>query len=86
MTNFFDVATPQEVIQQFSLDDEPLSSEELAAERRALERDGDLNLSCLAFLYADRGDEQAARQCLEQIEDDERRLETSMLLFECQSA
>ncbi|MEG2140956.1 MAG: hypothetical protein RRY20_09245 [Bilophila sp.] len=86
MTNFFDIATPEEVIEQFSLDDEPLSPEALAAERRALEKDSDLNLSCLAFLSANRGDEQAVHQYLEQIKNDERRLETSMLLFECQPA
>lgn len=83
MENFFDIATPAEMEAHFGYMPD---AGELAADRVACERDADGNFAKLASLYYDRGDEAAAQQCLEQIHDPDRKLQTSMLLYECRLA
>lgn len=83
MENFFDVATPAEIEAHFGyLPD----SEELAEDRLVCERDADGNFAKLAVLYYFRGDETLAQRYLDSIQNVERRLETSMLLYECRPA
>ena len=67
MTNFFDVATPEEVEEFYGY---VPTAEEIAAERDALIRDSDANASHLAYLFADRGDYAQTVVYLDQIQDD----------------
>lgn len=83
MENYFDIATSAEIEAHFGYMPD---AGELAADRSVCERDTDGNFAKLASLYYDRGDEVAARQCLEQIRDPERKLQASMLLYECRLA
>lgn len=84
MKNFFDVATLEEINSHFSLDGSVLDVADLEYERSRLEKDMDLNLSSLAFLFDARGETEKAQTYINQIQDEDRRLETSMLLYECQ--
>lgn len=80
MTNFFDIATPEEVTARFSLDATPLTLEELAEERAYLEQDSDANCEQLAGLYVDRGDYAKAQTTLESISDEVRKADTARML------
>lgn len=80
MENFFDIATPAEIEAHFGYMPD---AGELAADRAACERDADGNFSMLAVLYYFRGDEAATQRYLDKIRNPDRRLETSMSLYEC---
>lgn len=87
MKNFFDLASPQEAARHFSFDGvEPLAPDDLAFERALLDKDADRNFAYLAYLFAGRGDDAAARRCLAQIRNDARKLEASMALYESRPA
>ena len=80
MENFFDLATPEEITSHFSVDDMPLSAEDIASERRTLEQDTDRNLEYLAYLFAGRGDFARAVKYTEAMQDDARRWDTNRML------
>ena len=80
MENFFDLATPEEITDNFSLDDTPLSAEEIASERRTMEEYPDRNLEYLAYLFVGRGEFARADQCVEAIQDDMHRADTARML------
>ncbi len=80
MTNFFDVATPAEIEDHYGY---PPDAKELARDRRVCDQDADGNFSMLAVLYHFRGDKAATQRYLDKIRNPERRLETSMSLYEC---
>lgn len=83
MTNFFDVATPEEVAVQFASDGETLLSvEETTFARDLLNEDKDHNLVCLGLLFLSRGDKDKAHSCFDQIRDHDRQAEVSLLLGE----
>lgn len=87
MTNFFDLASPQEAARHFSFDGkEPLAPDDVAFERAALDKDKDRNLAYLAYLFAGRGDDKTAQSYLARISNDARRLEASMALYEVRPA
>lgn len=80
MTNFFDIATPEEVTARFSLDATPLTPEELAEERAYLTQDTDANYEQLAGLYVDRGNYATAHASLDNIGDEARKADTARML------
>ncbi len=80
MENYFDIATPAEIEDHYGYMPD---AEELARDRLVCERDADGNFSMLAVLYYFRGDEAATQRYLDKIQNPERRLETSMSLYEC---
>lgn len=77
MTNFFDIATPEEVNERYEYTP---SAQEIAAERSELTQNPDANFSELAFLLADRGDYRQAVAYLNQIQDDLTRADTGRML------
>lgn len=81
MENYYDIATPAELEEHY--DGSVPDAKELARQRALCDSDPDYNLSELACLFYGRGDEAAANRCLEHIKNPERRLETSMALYEC---
>lgn len=83
MTNFFDIATPEEV--QDSLGYIPQGAE-LALEREQYERDADHNCVSLYLLFLERGEEEKAASYYAQIQSPERQLEAAMLAGECVEA
>jgi len=82
METVFDLATPDELTELFSVDNTPLSAEEIAEERRIALEDPDSNLDSLASLYAMRGDRRRADELIALIQDDERRLCAVMMHHE----
>jgi hypothetical protein len=80
MENFFDLATPEEITSHFSGDETPLSTEEIADNRRILEEDADINLEYLAYLFAERGDFARADKYVEAIQGDMHRADTARML------
>jgi hypothetical protein len=80
MEKFFDLASFEEITSHFSGDETPLSAEEIASERRTLEKDTDMNLEYLVYLFAGRGDFARADKYVEAIQDDMRRADTARML------
>lgn len=80
MENFVDIATSAELEGYFGY---PPSKKEIARLRSVCGNDEDFNFSNLAGLFYDRGEQKKSDYYLEQIQDNERKLETSMLLYEC---
>lgn len=83
MTNFFDIATPEEV--QETLGYMPEGAE-LALERKSFELDADHNCVSLYLLYLERGEAAQAASYYKQIQSPERQLEAAMLAGECMEA
>jgi hypothetical protein len=85
MENFFDLASPQELIDILGADDSDLPDavRGYALERRSADEDPDYGYSLLSSLYAGRGDMRKADSYAAMIQDDERRLCASMMLHEC---
>lgn len=83
MTNFFDIATPEEV--QDTLGYIP-EGEELTLERESFELDADHNCVSLYLLFLERGEAEKAVSYYEQIQSPERQLEAAMLAGECVEA
>lgn len=77
MTNFFDIATPEEVAERYEYTP---SAQEIAAERSALAQNPDANFSELACLFVDRGNYAQALAYLNQINDDLTRADTGRTL------
>lgn len=80
MENYFDIATPAEIEDHYGYMPD---AEELARDHLVCEQDADGNFSMLAVLYYFRGDEAATQRYLDKIQNPDRRLETSMSLYEC---
>ena len=80
MENFVDIATPAELEGYFGY---APSEKEVARLRSVCGNDTDFNFSNLACLFHDRGQREQADHYLEQIQDNERKLETTMSLYEC---
>ena len=83
MTNFFDVATPEEVEAHYGYTPE---GEELAFARASFDQDKDHNLVSLYLLFLGRGDKGTAAAYYRQIESPERQLEAALLAGECVEA
>ena len=81
MENYFDIATKKEIAARFPTASK--RSEWLASCRESAEKYPDENCVLLAGLWYDRGDIQKSNYYLEQIEDEQARLNMSMLLYEC---
>ncbi|MDR1946530.1 MAG: hypothetical protein LBQ51_05120 [Desulfovibrio sp.] len=70
MDNFFDLATPQELVDILGEDGSIIpTAADLEAERRAVEKNPDRNLENLAYLYAGRGDFDRAEGYVDRIQD-----------------
>lgn len=80
MENFVDIATSAELNGYFGY---PPSKKEMERLRSVCGNDADFNFSNLACLFYDRGEQDKSAHYLEQIQDNERKLETSMSLYEC---
>lgn len=80
MENYFDIATSAEIEDHYGYMPD---AEELARDHLVCEQDADGNFSMLAVLYYFRGDEAATQRYLDKIQNPDRRLETSMSLYEC---
>lgn len=80
MENFVDLATSAELEEYFGY--RP-SKKEIESLRSDCRDDVDFNLSNLAGLFYDRGEQKKSDHYLEQIQDKKRKLETSMSLYEC---
>lgn len=81
MEKFFDIATPEEIAKQF-----PTASkrpEWLEHTRASMDKHPDYNCEYLVYLYWGRGDRKKAEYYLDQIKDERRQLDVSMLLYEC---
>jgi len=83
MNNYYDVATPAELEEHFGYVPSP---EEVSEGRESCARDSDLNNQLLFWLFLDRGDKKTADSFLNKINDPSRRLDASMLAYECQPA
>lgn len=79
MTNFFDIASPQEVAAQFS---SGMNATETDFARKLLTKDKDHNLACLVFLFLSRGDKSKAQNYFDQIESIDRQSEVALLIGE----
>ena len=88
METVFDLATPEELIDLFGEDDPDLPEDlrEYKHERQYVLEDADYNFSMLAELYDIRGDKQKADECIAKIQDDDLRMSTVLLLYECMPA
>lgn len=83
MTNFFDIATSQEIAEQFAPDGStPMQPNEMAFARELLNKDKDHNLACLGFLFLSRGDKNTAHSYFGQIQSRERQAEVALLCGE----
>jgi hypothetical protein len=80
MENFVDVASSAELEEYFGY---PPSKRDVARLRSVCVKDVDFNFSNLACLFYDRGEQKKSDYYLEKIQNAERKLETSMLLYEC---
>lgn len=78
MSNFFDIATPEEVQHHFSI----TTPEMLTRLRESFAHDTDRNYGYLASLYLLRGDATQSQHCLEQIKDAQQKMDFSISLHE----
>ena len=83
MELYIDIATPEELEEQFGY---PPSPEEISREREYCLEVPDLNYQFLYWLYRDRGDEKTAQGYLDKIKDPRRRLSATMIAHECSDA
>lgn len=80
MLNYFDVVTPEELERQY----EEKPTPEFIAERRAYyEKEPGINYENLFLIYIDRGQEEIAKQYLNMIKDEDRKLDASVSAYEC---
>ena len=88
METVFDLATPEELVCLFGEDDPdlPENLREYKSERQSALKNADTNFRLLASLYDIRGNKQKADECIAKIQDDDLRMSTVLLLYECMPA
>jgi hypothetical protein len=84
MENFFDLATPQELVSILGEDepDLPERFRNYALDREEVLKNPDMNYAHLADLYAGRGDLKKADECLARIQDEELRFDCQLQIHE----
>lgn len=80
MDNFFDIATPAELEEYYGYAPE---ASETAADKAAFASDPDRNLQHLFWLFLGRKNQDRADFYLNQIQDEQRKLDACMLGYDC---